>query len=85
MKSGLSHKDYATHEYCHGCFLGLGTDEPSPSCGSTMRAESKALRALLGMLLDTRWNMALEIEGRHHVSSQRQMGKSDYLWHQLEY
>jgi hypothetical protein len=50
-----------------------------------MRAESKALRALLGMLLDARWNMALEIEGRRHVSSQRQMGKSDYLWHQLEY
>jgi hypothetical protein len=30
IKSGLSHRDSATREYCRGCFLDRGMDEPSP-------------------------------------------------------
>jgi hypothetical protein len=39
----------------------------------------------MGMIYDAWWDLALGIGGRRHVSSQRQMGKLDYLWHQLEY
>jgi hypothetical protein len=35
------------------------------------------------MHLDAWQDLALEIDGRHHVSSQQQAGKSDYLRHQL--
>jgi hypothetical protein len=42
-------------------------------------------KGLLGMHHDARLDLALEIDGRRHISSQRQMGKSDYLQHQLEY
>jgi hypothetical protein len=31
------------------------------------------------MLLEAQWNMVLEIDGRHNVSSQRQAGKLDYF------
>jgi hypothetical protein len=33
IKYGLSHRDSVTREYCHGCFLDRGTDEPSPCYG----------------------------------------------------
>jgi hypothetical protein len=31
--SKLSHRDSTAREYCHGCFPGLGTDEPSANYG----------------------------------------------------
>jgi hypothetical protein len=41
MKYGLSHRDSATHEYCNGCFLDYGTDEPSPGLGPLGALSSK--------------------------------------------